>query len=311
MLSGIINVYKEKGFTSFDVVAKLRGILKTRKIGHTGTLDPDAEGVLPVCLGKATKVCDLLTDKNKEYEAVMLLGTVTDTQDVTGTVLEKKDVHVTEEQVREVILSFVGDYMQVPPMYSALKVDGKKLCDLARAGVTVERKARPVQILGIDILEVNLPRVRMRVNCSKGTYIRTLCQDIGEKLGCGACMESLLRTQVSHFKVEEALRLSEIEKLVAKEAGDLAPEDWTREQFSFIYAVDSVFLQYDKAVVKQKFEKLLYNGNRMRSEMFTEYKKEWEQDSIRVYDEDGQFIGIYQFMATAGDYKPIKVFMTK
>lgn len=311
MLSGIINVYKEKGFTSFDVVAKLRGILKTRKIGHTGTLDPDAEGVLPVCLGKATKVCDLLTDKNKEYEAVMLLGTVTDTQDVTGTVLEKKDVHVTEEQVREVILSFVGDYMQVPPMYSALKVDGKKLCDLARAGVTVERKARPVQILGIDILEVNLPRVRMRVNCSKGTYIRTLCQDIGEKLGCGACMESLLRTQVSHFKVEEALRLSEIEKLVAKEAGDLAPEDWTREQFSFIHAVDSVFLQYDKAVVKQKFEKLLYNGNRMRPEMFTEYKKEWEQGSIRVYDKGGQFIGIYQFMATAGDYKPIKVFMTK
>lgn len=311
MLSGIINVYKEKGFTSFDLVAKLRGILKTRKIGHTGTLDPDAEGVLPVCLGKATKVCDLLTDKNKEYEAVMLLGTVTDTQDVTGTVLEEKDVHVTEEQVREVILSFVGDYMQVPPMYSALKVDGKKLCDLARAGVTVERKARPVQILGIDILEVNLPRVRMRVNCSKGTYIRTLCQDIGEKLGCGACMESLLRTQVSHFKVEEALRLSEIEKLVAKEAGDLAPEDWTREQFSFIHAVDSVFLQYDKAVVKQKFEKLLYNGNRMRPEMFTEYKKEWEQGSIRVYDKGGQFIGIYQFMATAGDYKPIKVFMTK
>lgn len=311
MLSGIINVYKEKGYTSFDVVAKLRGILKTRKIGHTGTLDPDAEGVLPVCLGKATKVCDLLTDKNKEYEAVMLLGMVTDTQDVTGTVLEQKEVNVTEEQVRETIMSFVGDYMQVPPMYSALKVDGKKLCDLARAGVTVERKPRPVQILGIDILEVNLPRVRMRVNCSKGTYIRTLCQDIGEKLGCGACMESLLRTRVSHFAVEEALRLSEIEQLVANEAKDLAPEDWSREHFSFIDSVDSVFLQYEKAVVKEEFEKLLYNGNRMRPEMFTEYKKEWEQNSIRVYDKGGQFIGIYQFMARQGDYKPIKVFMTK
>ena len=311
MLSGIINVYKEKGYTSFDVVAKLRGILKTRKIGHTGTLDPDAEGVLPVCLGKATKVCDLLTDKNKEYEAVMLLGTVTDTQDVTGTVLEEKDVNVTEEQVRDVILSFVGDYMQVPPMYSALKVDGKKLCDLARAGVTVERKARPVQIIAIDILEVDLPRVRMRVNCSKGTYIRTLCQDIGEKLGCGACMESLLRTRVSHFSVDEALRLSEIEQLVAKEAGECAPENWTREQFSFIHAVDSVFLQYEKAVVKSEFEKLLYNGNRMRPKMFTEYKKEWEQGSIRVYDMEGQFIGIYQFMAGAGDYKPVKVFMAK
>lgn len=311
MLSGIINVYKEKGYTSFDVVAKLRGILKTRKIGHTGTLDPDAEGVLPVCLGKATKVCDLLTDKNKEYEAVMLLGMVTDTQDVTGTVLEEKDVNVTEKQVREAVLSFVGDYMQVPPMYSALKVDGKKLCDLARAGVTVERKARPVQILGIDILEVKLPRVRMRVNCSKGTYIRTLCQDIGEKLGCGACMESLLRTRVSHFCVDEALRLSEIAQLVAEEAKDCVPEDWTREQFSFIHAVDSVFLQYDQAVVKQKFEKLLYNGNRIRPEMFTEYQKEWENDSIRVYDKEGQFIGIYQYMAAAGDYKPIKVFMTK
>lgn len=311
MLSGIINVYKEKGYTSFDVVAKLRGILKTRKIGHTGTLDPDAEGVLPVCLGKATKVCDLLTDKNKEYEAVMLLGMVTDTQDVTGTVLEQKEVNVTEEQVRETIMSFVGDYMQVPPMYSALKVDGKKLCDLARAGVTVERKPRPVQILGIDILEVNLPRVRMRVNCSKGTYIRTLCQDIGEKLGCGACMESLLRTRVSHFAVEEALRLSEIEQLVVNEAKDLAPEDWSRENFSFIDSVDSVFLQYEKAVVKEEFEKLLYNGNRMRPEMFTEYKKEWEQNSIRVYDKGGQFIGIYQFMARQGDYKPIKVFMTK
>ena len=199
MVNGIINVYKEKGYTSFDVVAKLRGIFKQKKIGHTGTLDPDAEGVLPVCLGKATKVCDLLTDKSKEYEAVLLLGKVTDTQDITGTVLEEKDVKVTEEAVRETVLSFVGDYMQIPPMYSALKVNGKKLCDLAREGKTVERQARPVKILTIDILDVTLPRVRMRVHCSKGTYIRTLCQDIGEKLGCGGCMESLLRTQVSEF----------------------------------------------------------------------------------------------------------------
>ena len=149
MVNGIINVYKEKGYTSFDVVAKLRGIFKQKKIGHTGTLDPDAEGVLPVCLGKATKVCDLLTDKSKEYEAVLLLGKVTDTQDITGEVLEEKNVTVTEEQVREAILSFVGDYMQIPPMYSALKVNGKKLCDLAREGKTVERQARPVKILSI------------------------------------------------------------------------------------------------------------------------------------------------------------------
>lgn len=157
MINGIINVYKEKGYTSFDVVAKLRGILKTKKIGHTGTLDPDAEGVLPVCLGKATKVCDLLTDKNKEYVAVMLLGKVTDTQDTTGTVLEEHPVEVTEEQVKEAVLSFTGEYMQVPPMYSALKVNGKKLCDLARAGVTVERQARPVQLYSIEIIKMELP----------------------------------------------------------------------------------------------------------------------------------------------------------
>ena len=166
MISGIINVYKEKGYTSFDVVAKLRGILRTRKIGHTGTLDPDAEGVLPVCVGRATKVCDLLTDRNKEYETVMLLGRVTDTQDVTGTVLEEKEIACAEVEIRNTILSFLGEYMQIPPMYSALKVDGKKLCDLARAGVTVERKARAVQIFAIEILSVELPRVRMRVACA-------------------------------------------------------------------------------------------------------------------------------------------------
>ena len=222
MINGIINVYKEKGYTSFDVVAKLRGILKTKKIGHTGTLDPDAEGVLPV----------------------MLLGKVTDTQDTTGTVLEEHLVEVTEEQVKEAVLSFTGEYMQVPPMYSALKVNGKKLCDLARAGVTVERQARPVQLYSIEIIKMELPRVCMRVRCSKGTYIRTLCQDIGEKLSCGACMESLLRTKVSEFCVQDALRLSEIEERVQKAAGQTPSEQWNAEMFDFIYAVDSVFLQY-------------------------------------------------------------------
>ncbi len=309
MINGIINVYKEKGYTSFDVVAKLRGILKTKKIGHTGTLDPDAEGVLPVCLGKATKVCDLLTDKDKEYEAVMLLGIVTDTQDVSGAVLEQKEVKVTEAEVQNAIMSFIGEYMQMPPMYSALKVNGKKLCDLARAGVTVERTARPVRILDITILSVELPRVRMRVACSKGTYIRTLCQDIGEKLGCGACMESLLRTRVAQFKVEDALRLDEIEALVTTEAGGLSKEEWTSEQFSFLQTTDSVFLQYKKAIVKKEFDKLLYNGNRMRPEMFVAYDTDWEKDAVRVYDEKKRFIGIYKFQTDRKDYKPLKVFI--
>lgn len=300
MINGIVNVYKEKGYTSFDVVAKLRGILKTRKIGHTGTLDPDAEGVLPVCLGKATKVCDLLTDKNKEYEAVMLLGKVTDTQDITGTVLREAPVAVTEDEVREAVMGFVGNYMQIPPMYSALKVNGKKLCDLARQGVTVERAPRPVQILSIEILSVDLPRVHMRVECSKGTYIRTLCQDIGEKLGCGACMESLLRTRVSEFALQDALRLSEIEELVKKES---------EGTYSFVRPVDSVFLQYKKAVIRKEFNKLLYNGNRMAKSMFVTYDSEWEQEQIRVYDEEGCFIGIYRFDPERGDFKPVKLFM--
>ena len=186
MINGIINVYKERGFTSFDVVAKLRGILHERKIGHTGTLDPDATGVLPVCIGNATKVCELLTDKDKVYRAVMHLGIATDTQDMTGTVLadrEKEAAQLSEETVKNAIMQFVGDYDQIPPMYSALKVNGKKLCDLARAGVEVERKARPVTIFSIEIEQIHLPYVTMQVHCSKGTYIRTLCADIERCLG--------------------------------------------------------------------------------------------------------------------------------
>ena len=200
MIHGVINVYKEQGFTSHDVVAKLRGIVGQKKIGHTGTLDPDAVGVLPVCLGRATKLCDMLTDKDKVYEAVMLLGVETDTQDTTGQILKSSETdEITEEQVRAAVLNFVGDYNQVPPMYSALKINGKKLYELAREGKTVERKSRKVQIHGIRILEMNLPHVRMEVDCSKGTYIRTLCHDIGEKLQVGGCMEELERTKVRPF----------------------------------------------------------------------------------------------------------------
>ena len=308
MINGIVNVYKERGYTSFDVVAKMRGIFQMRKIGHTGTLDPDAEGVLPVCLGKATKVCGLLTEKDKEYEAVMLLGTVTDTQDISGTVQKQTDVAATPQEVREAVESFVGGYLQTPPMYSALKVDGKKLCDLARAGVTVERRARPVKIYEIAILEIDLPRVRMKVSCSKGTYIRTLCHDIGETLGCGACMESLVRTRVSFFRVEDSLRLSEIEALVQKETGP----------FSFLHSVDSVFGQYKKAVVRQEYSKLLYNGNCLLETMMLPEAEQTlkdgfaaqtaeERELIRIYDEEGHFIGIYE--RGASGCKPVKIFM--
>lgn len=221
MVNGILNVYKEKGYTSHDVVAKLRGIVGQKKIGHTGTLDPDAEGVLPVCLGRATKVCDMLTEKDKTYEAVLLLGKETDTQDISGTVLRVGETEgLTQEQVKDCVMSFVGEYDQIPPMYSALKVNGKKLYELAREGKTIERKSRKVEIKEIRILEMALPRVRMEVSCSKGTYIRTLCHDIGEKLGCFGCMESLLRTKVSRFELESSLKLSEIQK--KREEGKLS-----------------------------------------------------------------------------------------
>ena len=187
MINGIINVYKEKGYTSHDVVAKMRGILKMKKIGHTGTLDPDAEGVLPLCIGKATKLVDMITDKDKTYEIAMKLGVTTDTQDLTGQVLTSSEVNLREEEVISAIQSFIGEYMQLPPMYSAIKVDGKKLYELAREGKEIERKRRLVKIYDIRILQMNLKEheVTVSVDCGKGTYIRTLLHDIGEKLGCG------------------------------------------------------------------------------------------------------------------------------
>lgn len=212
--SGFLNIYKEAGYTSMDVCAKLRGILRMKKIGHAGTLDPMAEGVLPVALGRATKDVDRIGDGTKTYRAGMLLGVVTDTQDTTGSVLSETPVSeetLTEEAVRAAALSFIGPYEQLTPMYSARKVNGKKLYEYARAGKEVERKRKSVEILEIVIEEIRLPHVVMTVTCTKGTYIRTLCHDIGEKLGVGACMESLLRTRVGDFALSEALTLSEIE----------------------------------------------------------------------------------------------------
>ncbi|MEE1250420.1 MAG: tRNA pseudouridine(55) synthase TruB [Lachnospiraceae bacterium] len=298
MTNGIINVYKEKGFTSFDVVAKMRGIFKQKKIGHTGTLDPDATGVLPVCLGKATRVCDLLTEKDKEYEAVLLLGKKTDTGDISGTVLEEKEVSAEENLVRHAILSFIGEIEQVPPMYSALKVNGQKLCDLARQGITIERKARKVKIYEIQILEMNLPRVRFLVSCSKGTYIRTLCEDIGEKLGLPSCMESLVRTKVADFTLDQAYPLSKIEELVKENRAE-----------EIVQKTDVVFKHDPAVTAKQEYEKLLYNGNRMKPEFFDNYKEEYNNGNIRVYDEKKNFIGIYKMDKERMDLKPIKIFM--
>ena len=298
MIHGVINIHKEKGYTSHDVVAKLRGIVGQKKIGHTGTLDPDATGVLPVCLGKATKLCDMLTDKNKTYETVMLLGKVTDTQDISGTVLSEGAIDaLDDESVKDVILSFVGDYMQVPPMYSALKVNGKKLYELAREGIEVERKARPVTILDIQIKEINLPRVRMEVSCSKGTYIRALCHDIGQKLSCGACMEELIRTRVSRFKLEDSLTLSQVQEL--KESGVLD---------KILVPIDEMFSDYEAITLKEEFMSFIYNGNTFMPKHVKQYIELVDGKMVRVYDDKGNFIAIYKFIKEKYIFKIEKMF---
>ncbi|SFH99964.1 tRNA pseudouridine55 synthase [Pseudobutyrivibrio sp. OR37] len=288
MNSGIINVYKEAGYTSFDVVARLRGILKIKKIGHTGTLDPDATGVLPVCVGKATKLCDMLTDKDKVYECVMMLGVETDTYDLSGRVLSRKSVTSSEEEIVAAINSFVGDIMQVPPMYSALKVNGKKLYELAREGKEVERKPRPVTIFSIDILNISLPEVSIRIHCSKGTYIRSLCHDVGEVLGCGCAMKSLIRTRVSMFDIADARTLDEIERIV--KAGNLdgimLPIDQAFEGMETVFVIPS-----EEAI------KHAVNGVPIPStEVFAESISGFEEGKrYRIYLPDNRFIGVYSY----------------
>ena len=293
-MDGMLNIYKESGYTSHDVVAKLRGILHTKKIGHTGTLDPAAQGVLPVCIGKATKLCDLLADHSKTYRAVMRLGVSTDTEDMTGTVLEERDVTQTSEQVAEAIHSFVGAYDQIPPMYSARKINGKKLYELAREGKVVERKPVQVEISSIEIIDISLPLVTMEISCSKGTYIRSLCRDIGQKLGCLAAMQELVRTRVGRFALDDALRLSEIEALQKEgKIGDV------------LHPVDEAFLELPKFVAPVTLEKLLDNGNAFP------YPGKEQPDELRVYKQDGTFIGIYCYEKTIRKMKPKKLFFVK
>ena len=294
-MDGVIVIRKEKGFTSHDVVAKLRGILHMKKIGHTGTLDPDAEGVLPVALGKATRLVDMITDKEKTYEAVMRLGVVTDTQDMSGTVLSQTtELSVTEEELCTVVSSFVGDYMQVPPMYSALKVNGKKLYELAREGKTVERKPRPVHFYEIEILDISFPLVRFRVTCSKGTYIRTLCHDIGEKLGCGAAMESLLRTKVGRFTLDDAITLAQTEEAVQKETIE-----------SKILGIEEILAEYPRVCCTKEGDRLLANGNPLVQALVdAQEKKGW----IRMCSSEGSFSGVYQWDEKRNRYFPVKMF---
>ena len=295
MVNGILNVYKEKGYTSHDVVAKLRGIVGQKKIGHTGTLDPDAEGVLPVCLGRATKVCDMLTEKDKTYEAVLLLGKETDTQDISGTVLRVGETEgLTQEQVKDCVMSFVGEYDQIPPMYSALKVNGKKLYELARQGLEIERKPRFVKINSIKLLDFypnkeHVMKFKMLVSCSKGTYIRALCNDIGEDLKCFAHMSGLVRTKSGRFDLEHSYKLSEIENMAA--IGNM----------SFFTPVDEVFSEYGKLVLSDNAAFKMCNGTQVKSP--AEAK---DGVTYRVYDINGKFLTISR--AENGKMKILKTF---
>ena len=304
MYHGIINIKKEAGYTSHDVVVKLRGILKQKKIGHTGTLDPDAVGVLPVCLGSGTKLCGMLTDEDKEYEAVLRLGIRTDTQDMSGRILEEREVNVTKEQTVEAIESFLGSYEQVPPMYSAVKINGQKLYELARAGKEVERNARTVQIREIEIEKIELPHAWFRVVCSKGTYIRALCDDIGCKLGCGGAMERLTRTRVGRFRIEDAITLSEAEAL--------RDEDKITDA---IIKVDAMFPQLKVLTIPDALQKMASNGNCIPRKKLVQEKvqqadcKYNQDEQVRVYDRAGTFYGIYAYREDGDMFWPVKMFL--
>lgn len=291
--NGILNINKPEGWTSQDVVAKLRGRLHIRRVGHTGTLDPMATGVLPVCFGKATRIIEYYDDDFKTYEAEMKLGMVTDTLDITGTVLETKPVDVSEEDVIQAIDSFRGWITQIPPKYSALKVNGKPLYKYAREGVEVEIKSRKIYVEDIRPVEVNLGenRILFRVTCSKGTYIRTICDDIGKKLGCGGTMTALQRTQSGCFRVEDARTLPEILEMTDEELERcVIPMDETlvhlgrielksMESVPFYYNGREIDTGYVNVLASTAVPEALQEGSRL-------------EDKYRVYDPEGKFLGI-------------------
>lgn len=281
MLNGILNIYKEKGYTSHDVVAKARRILGQKRIGHTGTLDPEAQGVLPLCLGYATKAVQYITDLNKCYEAEVILGAYTTTEDSTGQIIETFNVDVTQTDIEQTVASFKGSYVQIPPMYSAIKVNGVRLYELARQGITIERPERKVSIYDCEIIEwLSKERFKIRVACSKGTYIRTLCTDIGKKLGCGAYMGELLRTQVGKYQITESITLDILEN--------------TKQKIEeYIYPLEEVFINLRKVKVKHSANSLLLNGNKLYKTHLEECIDHMPNEKVRVYDYKDQFIAVY------------------
>lgn len=295
-MDGILLVIKPSDMTSFDVVSYLRGIFKIKKIGHAGTLDPAACGLLPICLGKATKAIDWFQDFDKSYRAEMVLGLITDTQDAEGNIIEENEVYVDRTTVVNTINAFVGEYAQVPPMYSAIKIKGRKLYELARQGIEVERKARNVYISKIDALEIkensDKTTVRFDVDCSKGTYIRTLCHDIGQKLGCGAHMSFLVRTRVGQFSLADGITLEDIKKHQEEET--LA---------SILKPIDLLFQNYEKVIIDRALMKRFLNGAYV---FLNKYDFSQMEKTVRVYSENDIFLGLGKVFVD-GERKKMKV----
>ena len=267
-MNGIVIIDKPEGWTSQDVVSKLRGALHTKRIGHGGTLDPMATGVLPVFVGRATRGVEFFEHAEKTYVADLRFGITTDTEDITGTVLTEKEVNITREQLEKALESFRGEIQQVPPMYSAVKVGGQKLCDLARKGREVERKSRTITIFALDLLEFDGITAKIRVHCSKGTYIRTLCKDIGESLGCGGCMAALRRVSAGAYTIDEAVSLTELVEAEDKE--------------KYLRPVDSMFAEYPKQILTPNQEKRCRNGGSFSIGL--------PDGTYRAYSQSGEFL---------------------
>ena len=286
-MDGVINIFKNTGMTSFDVVRIIKKVSGTKKVGHTGTLDPEASGVLPVCIGKGTKIIDYIMNSNKTYEVELKLGITTTTYDLEGDVVnEKNPGFLNKDEILNAINSFKGEYNQIPPMYSALKQNGVRLYELARKGIEVERKGRLINIYNIEEIKIDNPYVSMKVTCSKGTYIRSLCYDIGEKLGVGATMTKLKRSKTSKFSEEDSININDIN---SDNIND------------YIISIEDALDFYDKIIVLNKYSKLLINGVRVFDKRFTNDIVEADK-LYRVYDEDGQFIGLGK-----SNYKGFKI----
>lgn len=276
-MDGILNVFKNKGMTSFDVVSKVRKIAKEKKVGHTGTLDPEATGVLPICLGRATKIIDYIMNSEKGYSVKFKLGIKTTTYDLEGEILEERDIsHINDKEIFEVINSFKGEYCQVPPMFSALKKNGVRLYELARKGIEVEREGRNITIYSIENINIELPYISMDVTCSKGTYIRSLCYDIGEKLDVFATMTELKRFKTASFEEDNSVNIEDLTEGNIKD---------------YIISIEEALNNYPKITLREGYSKLIINGVRVGDKRFTK-DKVYNDILYKVYDENNVFLGL-------------------